>query len=563
MRRLYILTLVVAVSLFAAPRLSAQDFGGTTLNNDIVTWSDLQNLSFTSHNYGTARSMGMGNAFTALGADLTSASLNPAGIGMYVESDFSFSPMMQFSKSKTEGGDPFYVGVPKRQQEFKDHSERFGMSSIGGVFSVYRGTGALTNLNLGVVYNRIADFNYNTMSASIGNSPVNSSMANLFCTLSNIDGLQTEANGTMSFGNDPYYWGATLAYKNGLTNKDDQGWYIDRIAEYAEIDQYSATEVRGSLGEYDFSVGMNFADIVYVGATLGIQSLNYKRSVFYGENYFYPDQIYPSGEDMPYQLEYMNYEQRTRLSGTGINFKIGVTVRPVNWFRVGIAYHTPTFMNTSLRYGADMWSATYSAGNNPDGYNLDRDGYTYFNVGTPVWEDAGENSWNYTSPSRLLLGTAFTLGGRVILSADYERSWYQSVKLKDSPIYGLDYTDVTKMVFQGSNTVRVGAEAYLLPFLAVRAGYIYSGNTLRKGYENIIAGHTIPTRQEYITAGLGLKFSRTVYLDLAYQYGTTKYTAHQTFYYTDYNNPNNNIESIVFNDKVSRHIAVVTLGFRF
>ena len=562
MRRLYILTLVVAVSLFAAPRLAAQDFGGTVINNDIVTWSDLQNLSFTSHNYGTARSMGMGNAFIALGADLTSASLNPAGIGMYVESDFSFSPMMQFSKSKTEGGDPFYVGVPKRQQEFKDHSERFGMSSIGGVFSVYRGTGALTNLNLGVVYNRIADFNYNTMSASIGN-PATCSMANLFCTLSNIDDLQTETNGTMSFGNDPYYWGATLAYKNGLTNKDDQGWYIDRIAEYAEIDQYSATEVRGSLGEYDFSVGMNFADIVYVGATLGIQSLNYKRSVFYGENYFYPDQIYPSGEDMPYQLEYMNYEQRTRLSGTGINFKIGVTVRPVNWFRVGIAYHTPTFMNTSLRYGADMWSATYSAGNNPDGYNLDKDGYTYFNVGTPIWEDAGENSWNYTSPSRLLLGTAFTLGGRVILSADYERSWYQSVKLKDSPIYGLDYTDVTKMVFQGSNTVRVGAEAYLLPFLAVRAGYIYSGNTLRKGYENIIAGHTIPTRQEYITAGLGLKFSRTVYLDLAYQYGTTKYTAHQTFYYTDYDNLNNNIESIVFNDKVSRHIAVVTLGFRF
>ena len=104
MRRLYILALVAALSLFAAPRLAAQDFGGTVLNNDIVTWSDLQNLSFTSHNYGTARSMGMGNAFTALGADMASAMLNPAGIGMYVDSDLSLSPMMQFSKSKTEGG---------------------------------------------------------------------------------------------------------------------------------------------------------------------------------------------------------------------------------------------------------------------------------------------------------------------------------------------------------------------------------------------------------------------------------------------------------------------------
>ena len=561
MRRLYILAMVVAVSLFVAPRLSAQDFGGTTFNNDIITWSDLQNLTFTSHNYGTARSMGMGNAFTALGADLTSASLNPAGIGMYVESDFSFSPMMQFSKSKTANTDDFYVGVPKRQQEFKDHAERFGMSSIGGVFSVYRGTGALTNLNMGVVYNRIADFNYNTMSASIANPAVNS-MTNFLCTLSNVDGLQTNSDGTMSFGNDPYFWGATLAYKNGLTNKDDQGWYIDRIAEYAEIDQYSATEVRGSLGEYDFTLGMNFADIVYVGATLGIQSLNYKRSVFYGENYIYPDG-YPSGEEMPYQLEYMNYEQRTRLSGTGINFKIGVTLRPVKWWRVGIAYHTPTFMNTSMQYSADMWSATYSAGTNPDNYNLNNQGYTYFDVSTPVWQDAGENSWNYTSPSRLLLGTAFTLGRRVILSADYERSWYQGVKLKDSPIYGLDYTDITKMVFQGSNTVRAGIEAYVAPFLALRAGYIYSGNTLRKGYENIIAGHTIPTRQEYVTAGLGIKFSRTVYLDLAYQYGTTKYTAHQTFYYTDPESAEFDFGSPVFEDKVARHIAVVTLGFRF
>ena len=149
---------VVAMAIFA-PRASAQDFGGITFNNDILTWSDIYNLSFTSHNYGTARTMGMGNAFTALGADLSSATLNPAGIGMYVESDFSFSPMMQFTKTKTTNSDQFYVGVPKSQQEFSDHTERFGMSSIGGVFTALRTTGALTNLNIGVVYNRIADFN--------------------------------------------------------------------------------------------------------------------------------------------------------------------------------------------------------------------------------------------------------------------------------------------------------------------------------------------------------------------------------------------------------------------
>jgi hypothetical protein len=452
--------------------------------------------------------------------------------------------------------------VPKSQQKFKDHKTNFGMSSIGGVFAVYRSTGALTNLNVGVVYNRIADFNYNTMSASTRN-PATSSLANFFCTLSNVDNLQTDSDGTMSFGGDPYYWGAKLAYKNGFTNKDEQGWFIDRIADYAEIDQYSATEVRGSLGEYDITLGMNFADIVYVGASFGIQSLSYKRTVFYGENYIYPGNEYPSGEDMPYQLDYMNYMQRTSLSGTGINFKLGVTVRPVHWWRVGVAYHTPTLMNMSMMYDGEMWSETYSAGNNPDKYELSSQGYAYFNVETPVLEDVGANSWNYTSPSRLLLGTAFTIGGKVIVSADYERSWYQTMRLKSSPIWGLSYTDINKEVFKGSSTLRVGAEGYVLPFLVLRAGYIWSGSTLREGYEDIVATHTMPKSQSYITAGLGLKFSPSVYLDVAYQYGETKYTGYQTFYYTDAVNPDFDFGSRVFDDSVARHVAVVTLGLRF
>lgn len=77
--------ITAAAALLWAGTLSAQfDFGGTVLNRDIVQWTDIYQMSFTSHNYGTARSMGMGNAFTALGADMISASLNPAGIGMYL-----------------------------------------------------------------------------------------------------------------------------------------------------------------------------------------------------------------------------------------------------------------------------------------------------------------------------------------------------------------------------------------------------------------------------------------------------------------------------------------------
>ena len=564
MRKIFIL-IAAATLLGGVNRTMAQgvDFGGTTFNNDIVGWTDLYNLSFTTHNYGTARSMAMGNAFTALGADMASASLNPAGIGMYVNSDISFSPMMHFTKSHTQNSDPYYVDTPKRQQDFVDHTERFALASAGGVFTVYRGAGALTNFNMGFVYNRIADFNGSTLNASLDNAAT-SSMANIFCTLSNVDGLVTQDDGRMPFGNDPYYWGAVLAYKNGVTNKDDLGWYIDRIGPSASVDQYSSVETRGGIGEYALTFGCNILDRLYLGATVGIQSVNYKRYTYYGENYLYPNG-YPSGGEMPYQLDYMNYMQSTRISGSGVNLKLGLTYRPVDWLRFGVAYHTPTYYSVNLRYGAEMSSCTYSAGSNPDGYEYDKDGYFYDNVESPEWVDNGQYSWNFRSPHRLMFGAAFTIFNRIILSADYERSWYQSARLQSSPIYGLSYTSQLNEYFKGGNTVRLGAELNLLPIIVVRAGYIWSGNNFRNGYENQLFSHPLTKEQHYVTAGLGWRFGSTVYLDLAYQYGITERTNYKTFYAVETSDTHSfdPIESIAYNTKTKRHHAVLTLGFRF
>ena len=46
---------------------------------------------------GTARILGMGGAQTALGADLSSISGNPAGLGFYRSNDYSVSPNLRFN----------------------------------------------------------------------------------------------------------------------------------------------------------------------------------------------------------------------------------------------------------------------------------------------------------------------------------------------------------------------------------------------------------------------------------------------------------------------------------
>ena len=79
MKHLGILALLSA-ALFATAPASAQSSGGLLMDRDIVTPSDLFELSQTTFSLGTARSMAMAGAFTSLGADLTSMAINPAHV---------------------------------------------------------------------------------------------------------------------------------------------------------------------------------------------------------------------------------------------------------------------------------------------------------------------------------------------------------------------------------------------------------------------------------------------------------------------------------------------------
>ena len=51
---------------------------------------------------GSARSQGVAGAFGAVGADFSVLSTNPAGMGRYRESDFSFTPTINFSSNQTD-----------------------------------------------------------------------------------------------------------------------------------------------------------------------------------------------------------------------------------------------------------------------------------------------------------------------------------------------------------------------------------------------------------------------------------------------------------------------------
>ena len=86
MRKLRLL-IIISLGLFCINNSfgqDASDFVGTALD-----------LSRTTPG-GSARMLGLGEAQTSLGGDISSASSNPAGLGFFNKSEFSFTPQFNY-----------------------------------------------------------------------------------------------------------------------------------------------------------------------------------------------------------------------------------------------------------------------------------------------------------------------------------------------------------------------------------------------------------------------------------------------------------------------------------
>ena len=115
-------------------------------------------LLFSENDYeGTARSVAMGNAFTALGGDLGSIGINPAGSAVAGYSQFTLTPSLTFSTSTTQGVSPYSDGyLPYFEKQMKSRMTDLNMPNIGFTinYDTHRKTG-IKNVVFGFVVNKI------------------------------------------------------------------------------------------------------------------------------------------------------------------------------------------------------------------------------------------------------------------------------------------------------------------------------------------------------------------------------------------------------------------------
>ena len=164
-----------------------------------------------------------------------------------------------------------------------------------------------------------------------------------------------------------------------------------------------------------------------------------------------------------------------------------------------------------------------------------------------------------------MFGASYAFGNFAVVSVDYERDWYNGIRVKGHPqaidMTKEDYKLDFKENFCATNSIRAGIEFKPMPVFALRVGGGYTSSMLRD--ESLAYEFPQSTDSYYITAGLGANLSKNIVFDLAYQYLSQQQSQYRLFYSYDQAAGAFIASSDLYNTSLTRHFISMTIGFRF
>lgn len=460
---------------------------------------------------GSARFMGMGGAFTALGADLSSISLNPAGVGVYTGFQMEFSPSFQYQQTDTRTRS--YQNEVFKNEEF---GYNLNFNNVGLTGSYALNSPGWKNINFGLGYNtmnnhtkRVRTENFNRVNSKMHEFVSNANRGNIRDANEDLAWQTYLLNYDSTFAE---YW----SYVTDEMNYSDTASSVEEIG----VDQQKNMDNDGSLGEYFFSVGANYENSLYLGMSVGIQRSNYSYKSTYTES---------ERNDQVPDYSSMNFIQYEDHSGTGYNFKLGAIYRPTDFIRVGAAFHSPTYFNDLNYNWYNSLRARYDNGDD-----------------LQASSERSDFSYKLITPSKILGGVAVRIKDMGLISADYERVNYGRARLEEKEgDIPFDYeNDSISNTFGTANNLRLGGELRLNSFY-VRLGYAFYQSPYKDEYSNYQSD-----RQQY-SGGLGFR-GNSFFIDAAYV--TSAYTREKQLFSTL-----PNLSEIDF----TNNKFIVSLGFRF
>lgn len=494
---------------------------------------------------GTSRYVGMGGAMSALGADISTMGVNPAGIGLYRSWDMNMSFGGNWVTQRTVSSD-------SRNRSFTSFGS---MDNVGIVMANKISNEEVVRfVNFGFNYRNVKRFGGKMgMSANLNGLSQTGQMA--WQAYENVDNVlesdfdQDNPNGfyMTNYYADPRIGWLTLLGADArlidATALDGGDFYPSDACDYREV-------LTGGINAYDFNLSFNLVDAVYLGITFTTYDVDRRLESSYSETFY--------GGGYTLQNFY-------RTTGSGYDFKFGAILRPFteSSFRIGVSATTPTVYN--LRdYNSAIINSTITFDDFDENGNIIGQSQYEYEMDT-FSEDAygGDCYTDYTmiSPAKLNVSVGGTIGTSLALGAEYEYADYGTTKLyEDDGGENMPMNDHTASYFTDQHTFRLGVEKMFPGSFYTRLGYNYTITGYEADAWKMIPVNSVQTNTAYAnlrsvsnySCGIGYR-GDTFYADAALLYNCQK----ADFYpFEDVN-----LKSVSLSRNMIK--GMVTLGLRF
>lgn len=378
---------------------------------------------------GTARSVGLANAFGALGADAASIAINPGGLGLYRRSEISVTPMVEVN-----GAQSLHYGT-----RAIDSRARFAFSSLAlAINSPSDKGGDWRSSTYGVVFDRQATHNWRrlaqadaaptTILQGFVNEADGTPDSQLFDIFPFTSGLAWE-----TYGIDP----GVFLDPNGDTLPNR---YVSVIPFGEDVRQVHTIESTGASSNTAFFYAGNYKDRLYIGAAVGIVGHRFRRTTTHQETTL----------NGSLDLHDLTYREELNTTGSGLDVKLGIVGHVSDRMRLGAAYLSPQWIRLNDSYSTYMRTAFRTP---------DPTGRTDYSSASPD----GIFSYRVNTPSRVVLSAAYLAGSNGLVSVDYTYTDHRNTRLRpgDRFLDTYDFAEENKVIaeaFRATHGLRVGTE---------------------------------------------------------------------------------------------------------
>jgi hypothetical protein len=467
---------------------------------------------------GTARFRAMGGAFGALGGDLSSLNVNPAGSAIFSNNQLTLT----LSNFDTKNNSNYFGTTTSEKNNSSD------LNQAGAIF-VFKNKNTASNwkkVSLGMNYENTNNFDNGLFSA--GSNP-NNSIANYFLSYANngnngapvpqqfvnrepgesIADLYSFLGRNLPNTQYPRLSGfdaqqAFLGYQgfviNPVNENNNNSAFTSNVPSGGNYYQENSVFTTGYNGKLSFNAATAFKDKLYIGINLNSHFTDYQRS-----SRFYEDNKAPLTSD--YTVSRIRFNNDLNTYGTGFSFQVGAIAKISNEVRLGLAYESSTWYNLTDELSQSLVAVSSNTGGELPSDVVDPQ---IINIYEP---------YKLQTPSKLTGSFAYIFGKSGLISIDYAIKDYGNTAFKpeNDPYFNALNSEMNSTL-ENSGELRIGAE-YKIEALSLRAGYRYE----QSPFKNTV---TIGDLTGY-SAGLGYSFGSTK-VDLAYSYA--KRNAQQGFF---------------------------------